>query len=127
MVSAGVARSSVPARVRKLTTSSRSSPSRRRLSCTCARSDAGELPGSQPPRSSRTTPTLVTMCTWSPYGKSASRMDDLVGDVRAVGVGRVDVVDAQLDRGPQHLDRGRAVARRPEDAGAGELHRAVAD
>jgi hypothetical protein len=53
--------------------------------------------------------------------------DDLVGDVRAVGVGRVDVVDAQLDRGPQHLDRGRAVARRPEDAGPGELHRAVAD
>src|SRR5260370_9397383 len=53
--------------------------------------------------------------------------DDLVGDVRAVGVGRVDVVDAQLDRGPQYLDRSRAVARRPEDAGAGELHRAVAD
>ena len=53
--------------------------------------------------------------------------DDLVGDVRAVAVGRVDVVDAQLDCGPQHLDRGRAVARRPEDAGAGELHRAVAD
>jgi hypothetical protein len=37
------------------------------------------------------------------------------------------VVDAQLGRGPQHLDRGGAVARRPEDAGAGELHRAVAD
>src|SRR6266436_4785672 len=53
--------------------------------------------------------------------------DDLVGDVRAVGVGRVDVVDAQIDRGPQHLDRGGAVARRPEDARAGELHRAVAD
>src|SRR5258707_15422769 len=53
--------------------------------------------------------------------------DDLVGDVRAVGVGRVDVVDAQLHRGPQLLDRGRAVARRPEAAGAGELHRAVAD
>jgi len=53
--------------------------------------------------------------------------DDLVGDVRAVSVGRVDVVDAQLDRGPQYLDRGRAVARRPEDAGAGELHRAIAD
>src|SRR6202030_2371048 len=53
--------------------------------------------------------------------------DDLVGDVRAVGVGRVDVVDAQLDRGPQHLDGGPAVAWRPEDARAGELHRAVAD
>jgi len=52
---------------------------------------------------------------------------NLVGDVRPVGVGRVDVVDAQLDRGPQHLDRGGAVARRPEDARAGELHRAVAD
>src|SRR6185312_1784999 len=53
--------------------------------------------------------------------------DDLVGGERAVGVGRVDVVDAQLDCGTQQLDRGGAVARRPEDAGAGELHRAVAD
>jgi hypothetical protein len=50
-----------------------------------------------------------------------------LGDIRPVGVGRVDVVDAQLDRGPQHLDRRGAVARRPEDARAGELHRAVAD
>jgi hypothetical protein len=56
------------------------------------------------------------MCTWSSYGKSASP-DDLVGDVWPVGVGRVDVVDAQLDRGPQHLDRGGAVARRPETPG----------
>ena len=38
----------------------------------------GELAGSQPPRSSRTAPTLVTMCTWSSYGKSASRMISLV-------------------------------------------------
>jgi hypothetical protein len=53
--------------------------------------------------------------------------DDLVGDVRPVAVGRVDVVDAQPDRGPQHLDGGGAVARRPEDARTGELHRAVAD
>ena len=53
--------------------------------------------------------------------------DDLVGDVRPVGLGRVDVVDAQLDRGPQHVDGGGAVARRPEDARAGEPHRAVAD
>jgi hypothetical protein len=51
----------------------------------------------------------------------------IVGDVRPVAVGRVDVVDAQLDRGPQHLDGRGAVARRPEDARTSELHRAVAD
>jgi len=53
--------------------------------------------------------------------------DDLVGDVGPVGVGRVDVVDAQLDRGPQYFDRARAVARRPEDTRTRELNRAVAD
>jgi hypothetical protein len=31
------------------------------------------LAGSQPPGSSRTPPTLVAMCAWPPYGKSASR------------------------------------------------------
>jgi transcriptional regulator with XRE-family HTH domain len=53
--------------------------------------------------------------------------DELVGDVRAVDVGRVDVVDAELDRLAQHGDRRVVVLRRPEDAGAGELHGAVAD
>ena len=53
--------------------------------------------------------------------------DDLVGDVRAVVVARVDVVDAARDRLAQHRDRGRAVPRRAEHTWAGELHRAVAD
>ena len=43
--------------------------------------------------------------------------DDLVGDVRPVEVGRVDVVDAELDRGAEHGDRLGPVGRRPEDPG----------
>ena len=43
--------------------------------------------------------------------------DDLVGDGRPVGVCRVDVVDAQRDRGPQHVDRGGAVAGGPKTPG----------
>jgi hypothetical protein len=39
------------------------------------------------------------MCSCSLYGRSASRMISLVM-YGPVGVGRVDVVDAQLDRGP---------------------------
>ena len=53
--------------------------------------------------------------------------DDLVGDVRPVEVGRVDVVDAELDRGAEHGDRLGPVGRRPEDPGAGQLHRAEPD
>src|SRR3954452_10559962 len=53
--------------------------------------------------------------------------DQLVDDVRAVVLGGVDVIDTQLNRPPQHGARGVGVARRPEDAGAGELHRAEAD
>ena len=53
--------------------------------------------------------------------------DELVRDVRAVEVGGVDVGDAQLDDGAQHGDRRVVVLRRPEDAGPGELHGAVAD
>jgi hypothetical protein len=37
------------------------------------------------------------------------------------------VVDAELDGAAQHGQRGAAVARRAEDAGARELHRAEAD
>ena len=53
--------------------------------------------------------------------------DDLVGDVRAVVVARVDVVDAALDRLAQHGDGLRAILRRSEDTLAGELHGAVAE
>ena len=53
--------------------------------------------------------------------------DDLVGDVRTVEVAGVDVVDPSLDGGAQHRDGCGAVARRAEDAGTGELHRAVTD
>jgi hypothetical protein len=59
--------------------------------------------------------------------RGESLADELVGDVRAVEVGCVDVVDAQLDGLAQHGDRRVVVLRRSEDAGARELHRAVAD
>ncbi len=53
--------------------------------------------------------------------------DDLVGDVRAVEVGRVDVGDAEFHRGAEDPDRLVTVGGRAEHAGAGELHGAVAD
>jgi hypothetical protein len=53
--------------------------------------------------------------------------DDLVRDVRTVEVGGVDVRDAELDGSAEHVDRGVGVLRRPEDAGSGKLHGAVAD
>ena len=53
--------------------------------------------------------------------------DQRVGDVGAVVLRGVDVVDAELDGPAEHGDRRVVVARRPEDAGAGELHGAEAD
>ena len=56
-----------------------------------------------------------------------SFLDDLVGDLRAVEVAGVNVVDAGSDRLAQDGDGFGAVAGRAEDVGAGELHRAIAD
>ena len=52
--------------------------------------------------------------------------DELVGDVRAVEVAGVDMVDAARHGLAQHGDRRVAVLGRPEHAGPGELHRAIA-
>ena len=52
--------------------------------------------------------------------------DQLVGDVRAVEVAGVDVVHAARHRLAQHGERRVAILGRTEDAGPGELHRAVA-
>ena len=52
--------------------------------------------------------------------------DDLVGDVRAVEVAGIDVVDAGFDGFAQNGDGGRAILRRAKDMRAGELHGAVA-
>jgi hypothetical protein len=49
--------------------------------------------------------------------------DQQLGDERAVRVRRVDEVDAQLDRPPQHPHRAVGVGRVAPHAGAGELHR----
>jgi site-specific DNA-cytosine methylase len=53
--------------------------------------------------------------------------DQVVGDVGAVELRGVDVVDAELHGAAQDRTRAFGVARRAEDAGAGELHGAVAD
>src|SRR5215813_835787 len=52
--------------------------------------------------------------------------DDLVGDVRAVEVGRVDMVHAGRDRLAEDGDGAIKVLGRAPYAGAGQLHRAVA-
>jgi len=52
--------------------------------------------------------------------------NDLVGDVRTVVVGGVDVIDAAGHGLPQHGERSLAILGRSEDAGSGELHRAIA-
>ena len=53
--------------------------------------------------------------------------DDLLADERAVGVGGVDEVDALLDGGADDAQRAVAVGRLAPDAGAGQLHGAVAE
>ena len=52
--------------------------------------------------------------------------DDAVGDVRAVEIAGVDVVDALLDRRAQHREGAGVVFWRAEDAWARELHGAIA-
>src|SRR5258707_4189775 len=52
--------------------------------------------------------------------------DKLVGDVRAVEVGGVDMVDPERDRLAQHGERGVHITGRTPDMRAGELHGAVA-
>ena len=52
--------------------------------------------------------------------------DQLVGDIGAVIVAGVDVIDAARHRLAQHRDRARAVLRRPEHSRSRELHRAIA-
>ncbi|GAC1639245.1 MAG: hypothetical protein NVS4B6_09710 [Mycobacterium sp.] len=53
--------------------------------------------------------------------------DELVGDVRTVELGGVDVVDTQFNRAAQNGDSLAMITRRPEHAGTGELHRAETD
>ena len=52
--------------------------------------------------------------------------DQLFADVRPVRVRRIDQVDAQLERPPQHRQRFRVVRRWSPDALAGDAHRAEA-
>ncbi len=53
--------------------------------------------------------------------------EQVLRHVRAVGVGGVEERHADLDRAPQHGERGVVVARRSPDALAGQLHGAVAE
>jgi hypothetical protein len=53
--------------------------------------------------------------------------NELIGDVRAVVVARINMIDPARNRLAQHRDRAVAVLRRPEHAGSCELHRAIAE
>jgi hypothetical protein len=53
--------------------------------------------------------------------------DQLLADLRTVGVGCVDQVDAELHRAAEDRERGVAVRRWPPDALAGDPHRAEAE
>ena len=52
--------------------------------------------------------------------------NDLVGDMRPVEIAGIDVIDARRHGFAQHGDRRITVLRRPEHAGSGQLHGAVA-
>ena len=53
--------------------------------------------------------------------------DETLGNHRPVRVGGVDEIDSQLDRAPQDGNRLGMVGRFSPDAGAGKLHRAIAE
>jgi hypothetical protein len=53
--------------------------------------------------------------------------DELVGDVGAIELSGVDVVDAEVDGAAQHRKRLIAVPRRAEHTGTGQLHRPEPD
>ena len=74
-------------------------------------------PGFHEPSAPRRAPTLVTITRSSRIGMQRLA-DELVGDVRAVEVARVDVVRRRCHRLAQHGERAVAVLRRPEDARA---------
>ena len=52
--------------------------------------------------------------------------DQLFGNIRAIGIGGVDEIDAQLRKALQHAQGFRLIARRAPDARAGDLHGAEA-
>ena len=110
---------------RRLTTSSARAPRLRRLSCTALVSSAGEM--RRIPRRVRAAPRADLGDDRQIVRIRMKRLaDDLVDDMRPVEVAGVDVVDAARDGLAQHGDRRVAILRRPEHAGPGELHRAVA-
>ncbi len=52
--------------------------------------------------------------------------DQLLVDVRPVGIRGIEEIHAELHRTAQHAVRVRAVFRRPPNRGAADAHRAVA-
>ena len=105
--------------------SSASRPRLRRLSWTPAVSSSGEMAGCHDLSGGRRRSELGDdhqPCRVRVQGLP----DDLVGDVRAVVVGRVDMVHAGRDGLAEDGDGTVRVLGRPPHAGAGQLHRAVA-
>ena len=73
----------------------------------------------------RTAPTLVT--NHEVIGIGMKRLaNELVGDVRAIEIAGVDMVDPARDRLAKYGEGRVAVVRRAEYARSGELHGAVA-
>ena len=104
----------------------RSTPRWRRFSSTCWRRYSGRPTGIHWFGPWRVCPTLVAMTRSS--GIRMQRLaDQRVGDERAVGVGGVDQVDAELDCPAQHADGGVVVGRLAPDARAGQLHGSEAE
>src|SRR5271165_6092340 len=105
--------------------SSASRPRLRRLSWTPAVRSWGEMAGCHDLSGGRRPPSLVTITTPVGYGCRACQMI-WFGDVRAVEVGRVDMVYAGRDGLAEEGDGTVRVLGRPPHAGARQLHRAVA-
>jgi hypothetical protein len=53
-------------------------------------------------------------------------LDETIGDMRAIKIARIDMVHAAFDSQAQHGQCRIVIFRRPEDAGAGKLHCAIA-
>ena len=112
-------------RRRRFTAASRSTPSVARLSSIPGAQLVGLVEAQQRAgRVAAARPTLLTIARLVRVGVQRLA-DELVDDVGPVVLRGVDVVDADRDGRAEYPQRVVAIARRPEDPVAGELHGAV--
>ncbi len=91
-----------------------------------ARSSSGSCAGSHAPVVVAACTDLADQCQIGGVGVQCL-VDEFVGDVGAVELRGVDVVDAQFDGPAQDGERLVPVARRTEHSGTGQLHGAETD